>query len=90
MELHWLLLDPCIIFKLLLLVFISLHNLAPLCINEVLYRFSVEVVILDPQTYADSIFSVAAPKLWNALPINVRRSNTLSKRLVYLDKGFCT
>lgn len=56
MELHWLLFDQCIIFKLLLLVFISLHNLAPLCINELLYRFSVEVVILDPQTYADRAF----------------------------------
>ena len=56
MELHCLLFDQCIIFKLLLLVFISLHNLAPLCINELLYRFSVEVVILDPQTYADRAF----------------------------------
>ena len=90
MELHWLPVEQRIIFKLLLLVFKSLNNLAPLYINELLYRYSPSrnlrsanqcLLVIhrsNQSTYGDRAFSAAASKLWNTLPISVRQSRTLS------------
>ena len=88
LEFHWLPLEHRI-FKLLLLVFKSLNNLAPLYINELLHRYcpsrnlrsTNQGLLVIPRsnqrTYGDRAFSVAAPKLWNAQPISVKQSSTL-------------
>ena len=74
-ELHWLPVESCIIFKILLLVYKSLNNLAPAYINSLLKNYkpsrnlrSVDQGLLtvprsNKRTYGDRAFSVAAPKL---------------------------
>ena len=89
-ELHWLPVESCIIFKILLLVYKSLNNLAPAYINSLLKNYkpsrnlrSVDQGLLtvprsNQRTYGDRAFSVAAPKLWNALPLDIRNSGSIT------------
>ena len=89
-ELHWLPVEQRIIFKILLLVYKSLNNLAPSYISNLLkiycpgrnLRSKNQCLIVTPRsyqkTYGDRTFSVAAPWLWNALPIGIRLSDSLN------------
>ena len=89
-ELHWLPVENRIIFKILLLVYKSLNNLAPAYINSFLknYKPSRNLRSLDQclltvprsnqRNYGDRAFSVAAPKLWNALPLDIRNSGSIT------------
>ena len=89
-ELHWLPVESRIIFKILLLVYKSLNNLAPAYINSLLKNCkpsrnlrSVDQGVLtiprsNQRTYGDRAFSVAAPKLWNALPLDIRNSGSIT------------
>lgn len=75
-----------IIFIILLLVLKSLNNLAPVYISDLLnyYNQSCNLRSVDQgpltiprsnqRNYGDSAFSVAAPKLWNALAHDIRNS----------------
>ena len=88
-ELHWLPIKKRIEYKILLLTFKATHNLAPQYISDLLQpyptprplRSSEENFLAIPQsrtkTYGDRAFSVAAPKLWNGLPENLRNINEL-------------
>ena len=83
-ELHWLPVESRIIFKVLLLVYKSFNNLAPAYINSLLknykpsrnlkqvYQGLLTVPRSNQRTYGDRAFSVAPPKLWNALPLDIR------------------
>ena len=74
-----------IVFKILLLVFKSLNNLAPSYISDLLtpyipsrsLRSSNQSLLVVPRSirksYGDRAFAVAAPRLWNALPIRMRQ-----------------
>ena len=74
-----------IVFKILLLVFKSLNNLAPSYISDLLtpyipsrsLRSSNQSLLVVPRSiqksYGDRAFAVAAPRLWNALPIHMRQ-----------------
>ena len=74
----------------LLLVYKSLNNLAPVYINSLLknYKPSRNLMSVDQglltvprsnqRTYGDRAFSVAAPKLWNALPLDFRNSGSIT------------
>ena len=89
-ELHWLPVESRIIFKFLLLVYKSLNNLAPAYINSLLKNYkpsrnlrSVDQGLLtvpksNQRTYGDRAFSVAAPKLWNSLPLDIRNSGSIT------------
>ena len=89
-ELHWLPVKSRIIFKILLLVDKSLNNLAPAYINSLLKNYkpsrnlrSVDQGLLtvpksNQRTYGDRAFSVAAPKLWNSLPLDIRNSGSIT------------
>ena len=78
-----------IIFKILLLVYKS-HNLVPAYINSILKNYkpsrnlrSVDEGLLtvprsNQRTYGDRAFSAAAPKLWNALPLDIRNSGSIT------------
>ena len=89
-ELHWLPVESRIILKILLLVYKSLNNLAPAYINSLLKNYkpsrnlrSVDQGLLtiprsNQRTYGDRAFSVAAPKLWNALPLDIRNSGLIT------------
>ena len=79
--LHWLPVEARIIFKLLCVIYKSLHNIAPDCIRELIYIKNVDKKLLAYKHYMSSharkSFSYIAPKLWNNLPENIRLSSTL-------------
>lgn len=84
-ELYWLPVEHRIVFKILLLVFKSLNNLAPSYLSDLLspyipshsLRSSKQSLLVVPKStqksYGDIAFAVAAPRLWNALPIHLRQ-----------------
>ena len=88
-ELHWLPIEKRIEYKILLITFKAKHDLAPKYICNMLkpyptprqLRSSNENFLAIPQSrtksYGDRAFSVAAPKLWNGLPEELRFTNEL-------------
>ena len=80
-ELHWLPVRQRIVFKILLMVFKSYKNLVPIYISDLLQkRERDELVLVVPRAntlYGDRAFSICAPRLWNALPRNIRASETI-------------
>ena len=90
-NLHWLPVRLRIEFKILLITFKVLHGLAPLYSSELIsvmsssrynLRSSNNGILLtfpsskSKKTLGDHAFMFAAPKLWNALPIDIRTTNT--------------
>ena len=81
-ELHWLPVKQRIIFKILLFVFKYYHSTAPVYIAQCLYKSDRgDYTLKVPRTstrYGDRAFSNCAPRLWNALPLDIRSSNSIS------------
>ena len=92
-ELHWLPLKYRIEFKILLITFKILNFLAPTYLLSLIslklpskYNLKNSSDNLLPNyqrfkskaTLGDRSFTCAAPKLWNALPFDVRRASTVS------------
>lgn len=81
-DLHWLRVECRIIFKLLVLIYKCLHDMAPECITDLIsvkcnVRFLL--VLKDYRSsQARKSFSYIAPKLWNNLPFHIRDSTTLT------------
>ena len=84
-ELHWLPVEYRIQYKILLLVFKSLHGKGPVYLASMLeeyhpsrtLRSSAQFRLREPSVhkkYGERAFSVAGPRLWNALPLEVRLS----------------
>ncbi len=88
--LHWLPIKFQIDFKILLFVYKSLHNLAPMYLSELLHpytpsrclRSSDQNLLIVPQSRlkrrGDRAFSVVGPRLWNSLPLEIRLAPSLS------------
>ena len=88
-SLHWLPVRFRVDFKILLLVFKSLQGLAPPYLAELLsphtparsLRSSNLLLLETPRSRlksrGDRAFSVAGPKLWNALPLHVRSADSV-------------
>ena len=88
-DLHLLPIRHRIVFKILLLVYKSLNDKAPLYLSDLLtYRrssYSLRSVsngdLVEPsskmRTYGDRSFAVCAPRLWNSLPLSIRRSSSV-------------
>ena len=88
-SLHWLPVQFRIHFKILLFVFKSLHGLAPPYLAELLQshtpsrclRSADQLLLKVPKTKrklrGDRAFAVAAPKLWNGLPQNIKQASSL-------------
>ena len=85
-ELHWLPVDQRIIYKILLLTYKC--HLAPEYLMELLtwkpshgLRSDNKLLLIVPKsrlaTYGERAFSVAAPKLWNPLPLHIKQSQSL-------------
>ena len=84
-NLHWLPVEFRITFKVLLLVYKALHGLAPSYISDLLnfktysrsLRSSCKEYLVVPRsrlkTYGHRAFSIAGPKLWNDLPLEIRK-----------------
>lgn len=89
-KLHWLPVEKRIEFKILLLTFKVLHNMAPSYLNDLISSYipsrslrssSSNLLVKKPynlKSYGKRSFSSAAPELWNALPTDVRICDSLS------------
>ena len=88
-KLHWLPVKQRITFKLLLMTFKIIHNYAPKYLTELLESYSPRRTIRSGSqnqlvvprssttTYGDRTFSIAAPKLWNSLPVTLKDIESL-------------
>ena len=81
-KLHWLPIKQRIIFKLLLFVLKIFLGMAPqyLETSVTILDFDNRILLVPrvKTAYGDRAFSVAAPRLWNALPTNLRKSETIN------------
>ena len=89
-QLHWLPIRQRIVFKLMLLTYKALNGEAPVYISDLITTYqpsrtlrSASQYLLQEapaksKTYGRS-FSVAAPRLWNRLPLAIRNSQTTSQ-----------
>jgi hypothetical protein len=88
-NLHWLPVKKRIQFKMMLLTYKGLNGLAPSYISNLLTPYapnrklrSCDCNLLQEKrsrtkTYGDRAFEIAAPRLWNKLPLVVQNSSTL-------------
>ena len=104
-ELHWLPIQYRIIFKILLLVYKSPNGTSPSYLAQKLHYHShtrslrsvSNELLMQPRsytkTYGDRAFAVHAPREWDFIPYEIRKSNTISsfKRSLktYLFTKFC-
>ena len=89
-KLHWLPISYRVVFKLLLLVFKALNGRGPRYLVELLQyqnlsrtlrSNSLELLLQqksNTKTYGDRAFSICAPRLWNSIPLDIRKSNSVS------------
>ena len=89
-DLHWLPVEQRIKYKILLLTFRAVNGIAPPYISELLVPYSpprnlrsTELALLNvPQTnlrtFGDRAFSSVAPRLWNDLPLSLRKTVSLA------------
>ena len=80
-KLHWLPVEKRIIFKLLVLTYKIIRGIAPECLSHLISirstdEFLLHLVYLNT-TYGQRSFSYVAPRYWNALPVNIRKANSL-------------
>ena len=88
-KLHWLSIKERIEFKILLLTFKSLNGKGPEYLRNLLKKKTPQKTLIsasdnllhEPRTslitYGDRAFQSSAPKLWNALPNNIKNSKNL-------------
>ena len=93
-KLHWLPVKQRVTYKILLLTFRALNGLAPIYIVDMLHRHRPARALRSannddlqvPSTssrYGDRAFAVSAPRLWNALPCELKITSLISfKRLL--------
>jgi len=84
-QLHWLPVKERIDYKVLLLTYKALNGQGPAYIKEMLIpctgprsreRLLLQIPVTKLVTYGDRAFSKAAPKLWNAIPVDIRHSKS--------------
>ena len=82
-QLHWLPSETRPYFKLLCYVYKSIHDLAPAYLSElIVVRREYDLSLSVPRCAGksgDRAFSTAGPRLWNALPADIRLITTLDK-----------
>ena len=83
-QLHWLPVKSRISFKILLLTFQCLHNMAPSYLQELLNKYTptrnlrssqknlLECPVLGTRFYGERTFSFGGPLLWNAVPLHLK------------------
>ena len=88
-ELHWLPIQYRIIFKILLLVYKSLNGTSPSYLAQKLHyrshtrslRSVSNELLMQPRlytkTYGNRAFAFHAPREWNLVPYEIRKSNTI-------------
>ena len=82
-ELHWLPSEARTYFKILCYVYKCIHDLAPSYLSSlIVIRRDYDLKLEVPRRvyhFADRAFSSAGPRLWNALPVELRLIDTLDK-----------
>ena len=80
-ELHWLPSEARTYFKILCYVFKCLHGLAPAYLTDlIVIRRQHNLILTVPRSitnYGERAFSRAGPRLWNALPVELRLTESL-------------
>ncbi len=89
-ELHWLPVRQRIVYKILLITYKALHDMAPEFITNLIQRYvptrslrsasACRLVVKRTltKTYGDRSYVSAAANLWNDLPITIRQAPSLS------------
>ena len=89
-QLHWLPVKSRISFKILLLTFQCLHNVAPSYLQELLKKYTpvrslrssqknlLECPVLGTRFYGEHAFSFGGPLLWNAVPLHLKEANSVN------------
>ena len=92
-KLHWLPVEQRVTFKVLLLIYKALNNLAPVYISNLLARYEpvrklrstdkylLRIPQIHLKSFADRAFSVAAPRLLNALPMDIKSVSVFKNTL---------
>ena len=87
-KLHWLRIEDCMAFKILLTAYKVRHGIAPTYICDLLSDYlpernlrSASQLLFKPgprtkTRYGDQAFAVAVPGLWNNLLLDIRRATT--------------
>ena len=101
-KIHWLPITFRIEFKILLLTFKCLNGLAPSYLSELLHYHVVERTTRSSElglltipksrtkSYGDRSFEVAAPRLWNELPLFIRESGSVAEFKSKLKTHLCS
>ena len=80
-DLHWLPVEKRIVFKILVLTFKIVHGLAPETLCNLLSFRNTDSMILNViylnSNFGRQSFSYIAPRYWNALPTEIKFSNSL-------------
>ena len=80
-NLHWLRIHERIMFKMVIFIFKCLHDMAPVELRTLLIIDSIEYCTLKykflDSVYGRRSFRYAAPRLWNALPMFIRKLDSL-------------
>ena len=81
-KLHWLRVNERVLFKVLLLTYKCIHNMAPVELQSLITFRNIDTCTLK-LVFLDSVhgrrtFKYAAPRLWNSLPIEIRKIPALS------------
>jgi hypothetical protein len=87
-DLHWLPVSYRIMYKIALIVYKSMNDSAPSYISDLLQLYvpirnlrSIDKLLLrvprSYHTWGDRSFAVAAPRLWNSLPLHIRASKSV-------------
>ena len=98
-DLHWLPVEYRIKFKVALLVYKSLNNLAPGYLAQTIQKYqptrnlrstSKNLLVRKrfSKRYGHRAFSVAAPEIWNDLPDQVKNSESMQKFKTNLKTHF--
>ena len=97
MELHWLHVEKRIYFKYITVIFKCLNNVAPKQLSSTLKLRCPFDMLLDTNNFVPSSswgkrsFSYLAPRLWNALPVemriitNIERFKSTLKQFLFTD-----
>ena len=89
-SLHWLPIERCTQYKMLLYTYKAINNMAPAYIRDMVCIYQparslhsqnkllITIPDVESVTYGKKVFAKAAVDLWNPLPLNIKTSNSVA------------